>query len=52
MIYESPTMRLKCIRIVKRGPVNDILICQDLNVAGGSLYTLLAVKKHKTAHGP
>lgn len=49
MIYESPTMRLKCIRIVKRGPVNDILICQDLNVAGGSLYTLLAVKKHKTA---
>lgn len=49
MIYESPTMRLKCIQVVKRGTINDILICQDLNEVGGSLYTLLAVKDHKTA---
>ncbi|MCI6630137.1 MAG: hypothetical protein MSH20_04965 [Lachnospiraceae bacterium] len=49
MIYESPKMRLKCIQVVKKGPVNDIMICQDIDVPGSSLYTLLAVKKHKTA---
>lgn len=49
MIYESPNMRLKCIHIVKKGTANDIMVCQDLNSSGGSLYTLLIVKKHKTA---
>ena len=49
MIYESPKMRLKCIQVVKKGPVNDIMVCQDIDVPGSSLYTLLAVKKHKTA---
>lgn len=48
MIYQSQKMRLECIRIVKTGEVNDIYICQDLNTAARTQYTLLAVKQHET----
>lgn len=46
MIYNSGKMLLKEVRVVLKNPVNDILICQDVYTAGGSLYTVLAVKDH------
>lgn len=49
MFYQSQKMKLECIRIVKKGEVNDIYICQDLNTAARSLYTLLVIKEHQTA---
>lgn len=48
MIYQSQKMRLQCVRIVSKSEINDILICQDLNMADDSLYTLLVVKDHDT----
>ncbi len=47
MFYQSQKMKLECVRIVKKGRVNDIYICQDLNTAAGNLYTLLAIKDHQ-----
>lgn len=49
MIYQSQKMGLKTVRIVKKGDVNDILICKDTGTADGSLYTLIVVKEHTTA---
>ncbi len=49
MLYQSQKMRLECVRTILRGSVNDILICRDLAVAVGSLYTLLVIKEHQTA---
>ncbi len=47
MIYQSQKMRLKCIRVIEKTPANDILVCQDLNTAEKSLYTVLAVYDHE-----
>jgi len=49
MFYQSQKMKLECVRIVKIGAVNDILICQDLNMAARNLYTLLVIKEHQAA---
>lgn len=49
MYYQTQKMYLECIRIVKKSPVNDILICQDRSTASGGLYTLLVIKDHVTA---
>ncbi len=47
MIYQSQKMRLKCIRVIEKTPANDIMVCQDLNSAEESLYTVLAVYDHE-----
>ena len=47
MIYQSQKMRLKCIRVIERTKVNDIMICQDLNAAEEGLYTVLVVYDHE-----
>ena len=47
MIYQSQKMRLKCIRVIERMKVNDIVICQDLNAAEEGLYTVLVVHDHE-----
>lgn len=49
MFYRTQKMNLECIRIVKRSPVNDILICQDHNTAAGNRYILLVINEHQTA---
>lgn len=49
MFYQSQKMKLECVRIVKKSETNDIVICQDLNTAARTLYTLLVIKKHRTA---
>uniref|UniRef100_UPI004057BF0B hypothetical protein n=1 Tax=Agathobacter sp. TaxID=2021311 RepID=UPI004057BF0B len=48
MLYQSQRMKLECVRIVKKGTVNDIFICRDVNTAAGNLYTLLVIKEHRT----
>lgn len=50
MIYQSQKMRLKCIRVIARTKVNDIMVCQNLNAAEEGFYTVLAVHDHETAH--
>ena len=47
MIYQSQKMRLKCIRVLEKTAVNDILVCQDLNATEEGLYTVLAVYDHE-----
>lgn len=47
MIYQSQKMRLKCIRIIERTKVNDIMICQDLSSTEEALYTVLVVYDHE-----
>lgn len=47
MIYQSQKMRLKCIRVIERTEVNDIVICQDLNNSEEGLYTVLVVHDHE-----
>ena len=47
MVYQSQKMRLKCIRVIERTPVNDIMICRDLNAAEEGLYTTLVVHDHE-----
>lgn len=47
MIYQSQKMRLKCIRVIERTKVNDIMICRDLNAAEEGLYTVLVVYDHE-----
>lgn len=48
MFYQSQKMKLECVRIVKKGRTNDILICQDLSSAARNRYTLLVLKEHQT----
>ena len=48
MIYQSQKMRLKCIRVIERTQINDIMICQDLNSSDEGLYTVLVVHDHET----
>lgn len=50
MIYQSQKMRLKCIRVIERTKVNDIMICQDLNATDEGLYTVLVVYDHEVVH--
>lgn len=47
MIYEARGMQLNTVRIVRKNPVNDVLICKDLNSDTGSLYTLLLIRDHR-----
>lgn len=47
MIYQSQKMRLKCIRVIERTKVNDIMICQDLSSTEEALYTVLVVYDHE-----
>ncbi|MCI7129983.1 MAG: hypothetical protein MSA09_05415, partial [Lachnospiraceae bacterium] len=47
MIYQSQKMRLKCIRVIERTKINDIVICQDLNHSEEGLYTALVVHDHE-----
>lgn len=49
MIYPSQKMQLKEVRIVKKGEVNDIVICQDIGSEAGSLYTLMVIREHGIA---
>ena len=48
MNYTHGNRVLNCIRIVKIGAVNDIMICRDDADPLNSLYTVLAVKEHQT----
>ena len=47
MEYQSQKMRLKCIRVIERTTINDILICQDLSSSDEGLYTVLVVHDHE-----
>lgn len=47
MFYQSQKMKLRCVRIVKKSRTNDIVICEDLNTAARTLYTLLVIKEHQ-----
>lgn len=47
MIYQSQKMRLKCIRVIERTKINDIMICQDLNAAEEGVYTVLVIYDHE-----
>lgn len=47
MIYQSKDKRLKCIRVLQKTKVNDVLVCQDLNATEETLYTVLAVYDHE-----
>ncbi len=49
MFYQSQRMKLECKRIVNKSDINDIYICQDVNSAAKTLYTLLVIKEHNTA---
>lgn len=46
MNYEIQGMQLNTIRVVRKGAVNDVFICRDLNSDSGSLYTLWVIKDH------
>ena len=49
MIYHADEMILSPIREVFRGPVNDVLVCQDLRSPVRSCYILLAIRDRETA---
>ncbi len=49
MIYESTRMQLKPVSTLRQSKINDIVICRDLAVADGSLYTVTVIKDHETA---
>lgn len=49
MLYESDKYKLNSVRNAFHGPVNDVLICEDIAGQTGSYYTLLAVKDHTAA---
>lgn len=50
MIFESPKMILKVVRIVLNGPANDVYVCQNMSSEAGTLYTVLFIKQHDTVH--
>ena len=47
MFYQSQKMKLRCVRIVKKGRTNDIVICEDLHTSARNLYTLLVIREHE-----
>lgn len=49
MNYHSDKMNLNCIQIVFSNPVNDVLICRDMNGEEGNIYTVIAIKQHEIA---
>lgn len=50
MIFESPRMILKVVRIVASTDINDIYVCQDQASNAGSLYTVILIKQHEIVH--
>lgn len=48
MIYQSERMTLNGVMDVFRGPVNDVVICEEVKEGRTSYYTLLLVKDHET----
>lgn len=48
MIYQSERMTLHGVMDVFRGPVNDVVICEEVKEGRTSYYTLLLVKDHET----
>lgn len=49
MIYTAGKMRLRELRIVRKSPINDIVICDCPDTGDSALYTLLKVKQHAVA---
>jgi hypothetical protein len=49
MIYEIGNMSLNCIREVFRCEADNVSICQDINAAADTCYTLVTVKDHGLA---
>ena len=49
MVYHADDMILSPVREILRGPVNDVLVCQDLRSSSRACYLLLAVHDRETA---
>lgn len=49
MIYHTGKMSLRSLRVVLKGNVNDIEVCQDISVPSGPLYALITIKERETA---
>ena len=49
MVYHADDMILSPVREILRGPVYDVLVCQDLRSSSRACYLLLAVHDRETA---
>lgn len=49
MIYKNNKLTYNSIREVFHGPVNDVMVCEELSGIAGSYYTLLVIHEHEAA---